>query len=125
MHIPGKIITQLAGASVGPNLIVKNSGTDDTVVVSTAATEVLLGVTPPTVTTPSGGRVDVILDGVVEVLAGGTVTRGTWQTSTAAGACVDAAPAGGTNNGVIGVALASGVSGDLVSVRLAVGTRQG
>ncbi|HSF94787.1 MAG TPA: capsid cement protein, partial [Thermohalobaculum sp.] len=64
----------------------------------------------------SGDRVDVQMSGIAEVDCAGTITRGALVTSNATGQAVAAAPAAGTNNGVIGIAMASYVSGDVGEV---------
>ena len=72
-----------------------------------------------------GQDMRVQLYGIAEVKLGGTVTRGGLITSDAGGDGVAAAPAAGTNSGVIGRSMASGVSGDIIPVMLAIGTHQG
>lgn len=105
-----------AGGTVRPNRIVKIGAADQAVVEAAAAADLPVGVSAPTVTVGSGERVDVVMSGVHEVIAGGAVTRGTWVASDANGAAVAASPAAGVNNGVIGVALESAVAGDLFAV---------
>ena len=56
---------------------------------------------------------------------GGTVTRGNFVTTDASGFGAAAAPAAGTNNRVIGRALWSGVSGDIIPVLLSLTQFQG
>jgi hypothetical protein len=114
-----------AGASVGPNLIVKIGAADQTVIPGAAATDRFVGVSAQSITTPTGERVDVIYNGQYEIKAGGTITRGAPITSDATGQGVVAAPAAGTNNGIVGWALEAAVSGDLFSVLIAPATFQG
>ena len=85
----------------------------------------MIGVSDMSADVASGGRCDVRLSGVAEVDAGGTITRGALITSDASGKAVAAAPATGVNNRVIGFALASAVSGDIVDVFLTPSTLQG
>ena len=118
-------IPLLAGASVTPNRLVKLGAADQTVILSTAAADKSIGVSSPNITTSTGDRVDVIVGGVAEVVSGGTVTRGDRITSDANGAGVTAAPAAGTNNFCVGIALDSAVSGDIFSVLIAPQTFQG
>lgn len=118
-------IPLLAGASVTPNRLVKIGAADQTVILSTAASDKSIGVSAPLITTATGAVVDVAIGGVAEVIAGGTVTRGDRITSDANGAGVTAAPAAGTNNFVVGIALESAVSGDVFSVLLVPQVLQG
>lgn len=137
----GLILNYTAGGTINQRRIVKfsTSGTtgDKVVVQAAAATDLLLGVskvpqgqdqrviqsgsTPPTipvVTSAAGDRIDIIHSGVAEVDYGGTITRGQLVTSDADGKAVAAAPAAGVNNRVIGIAMLSGVDGDVGAVML-------
>lgn len=120
---PGKIMSFDAGAAISGNRIVKLSA-DATVVQGAAATDALLGVSDQN-GAASGERIDVTLDGVAEITLGGTVTRGALLTSDANGKGVAAAPSAGVNNRIIGMALVSGVSGDIIDVLLSQGSMQG
>ena len=66
----------------------------------------------------SGKRVNVMLTGVAEVKLGGTVARGDMVTCDASGEGVKATVAG---NYTVGVAVASGVDGDIIPVLLSQG----
>lgn len=112
-----------AGGAISANLIVKLSA-DDTIVAAAAATDSVLGVLGE-IDAESGDHVDVVLAGVAEVVYGGNVTRGALLTSDANGKAVAAAPASGVNNRILGVALESGVSGDIGSVLIAHSSMQG
>lgn len=114
-----------AGGTIAPNLLVKIGAADQTVIAAAAATDKILGVSVMNITALSGDRVDVVVNGEYEVKLGGTVARGDFITSDASGLGVAAAPAAGTNNGVVGMALEAGVAGDLIAVQLSPGTRQG
>jgi hypothetical protein len=115
-----------AGAGgVAQYQIVKLGAADGEVVAAAAVGDTLIGVSVQPGTAAQGQRVDVAIDGVVEVLAGGTITRGAWLTTTASGQAVAAAPSAGVNNGVIGVALQSAVAGDVIPCLLAQGRIQG
>jgi hypothetical protein len=115
MNHPGVTHNFVAGGAIGANRIVKFGSGDTTVLQATAATESLLGVTTE-IAALITERCDVILSGVAEVEYGGVVTRGARLTADADGKAV-AASAG---NRVIGIAMVSGVSGDIGSVLLAV-----
>ncbi len=111
------------GAAILPYTIVKFGAAEDTVINSTATvTDVLVGVAGPlglTATDISNGAlVDVALTGIAEVVLGGTVTRGARLTSNATGQGLNAAPAAGVNNPVIGIALQSGVLNQIIPVLL-------
>lgn len=114
----------VAEAAINANRIVKFGTTDDFMVQGAAATDALMGVVEG-VAPALGERCDVVLVGIAEVKLGGTVARGGPVTSDATGQGVAAAPAAGSNNRVIGYALASGVSGDIVPVQLAQHSLQG
>lgn len=117
----------LAGGTINPYRIVKFGSDDNTVILAAAATDSLLGVVdiPAQSSASSGERVDVVLTGVTEVEYGGTVTRGQELTSDANGRAVAASPAAGVNNRIIGIALKSGVVGDIGSVLLSQSVKQG
>ena len=115
----------LAGEDIAPNLIVKIGSADQTVVKAAAATDKPIGVSVQSITAASGSRADVVVGGVYEIKAGGTISRGDRITSDASGKAVAAAPAAGTNNGIIGFALEAAVSGDLVAVLISPQTYQG
>jgi hypothetical protein len=66
-----------------------------------------------------------MMTGISRAIAGGTITRGTWLTMTTGGQVIAAAPGAGTNNGVIGIALASASANDVIPVLLLPGRIQG
>lgn len=113
-----------AGGAINANSIVKYGAGDYAVLQSAAATDKSIGVATE-VTTVSGDRIDVVLIGIADVKLGGTVTRGDRITSDASGNGVTAAPAAGTNNFVVGIAITSGVSGDIIPVFVKAQTVQG
>ena len=105
-------------------LIAKFGADDDTLSQATASTEELVGVLQHT-TSAAGDEVRVMLDGISRVVLGGTVTRGNYLTSDANGKAVAAAPGAGVNAYMIGVAMASGVAGDIIPAHLSPGRIQG
>ncbi len=105
-------------------LIAKFGADDDTLSQATASTEELVGVFQHTTTT-AGDEVRVMLDGISRVVLGGTVARGNYLTSDANGKAVAAAPGPGVNAYVIGQALASGVAGDIIPLRIEICRIQG
>ena len=97
---------------------------DDTMSLATAATDLLIGVFQHT-TANAGDEVRFMIEGVTRVKIGGAVTRGNPLTSDASGQGVAAAPAAGSNARIIGIALASGASGDIISMLLSPSVMQG
>lgn len=114
----------VAEAAIAIHRIVVFGSTDDFVIQGSAATQPLIGICN-FINPIAGERVDILMAGIGEVRLGGPVTRGGLITSDATGQGVAAAPAAGTNNGVIGRALMSGVSGDIIKVLVNPGTFQG
>ena len=97
---------------------------DDTMSLAAAATDMLAGVFQHATSTV-GDEVRVMLDGITKIKLGGTVTRGQPLTSDASGQAVAAAPAAGTNVRIIGIATASGVAGDIITMLIAPSVMQG
>ena len=124
MRNQGLIKTFNAGGAIARSLIVKFGADERTVVAGAAATDKLIGVADD-VAAVSGDPVDVVLSGVATVRYGGTVAFGDLLTSDASGQAVTAAPATGANNRIIGVAMVSGVSGDLGAVLISQTSLQG
>ena len=116
--------TFVAGAALNPNQLVKYGVDDNTVIPAAAATDSIIGSTGA-IGADLGDRVDVTLIGVEEVSYGGNVTRGDLVTSDANGAVVTAAPVAGTNARIAGIAMVSGVLGDIGSVLIKPGSMQG
>lgn len=112
--------TLIAGAAVAKNRIVKFGSADTAAVQAAAAADFLIGVSD-NLGAASGEPFDVIMDGIALVEYGGNVTRGALLTADADGKAVTAAPAATATARVIGVAMVSGVSGDIGSVRIAPG----
>ena len=105
-------------------LIAKPGADDDTFSQATASTEELVGVFQH-VTTAAAEEIRIMLTGVTRVVLGGTVTRGGQLTSDAAGKAVAIGAVAGTNYGVIGRAMASGVAGDIIPMLLCQSRAQG
>lgn len=112
--------TLIAGAAVAKNRIVKFGSDDSTAIQASAATDKSIGVSD-NLGAASGDTFDVIIDGIALVEYGGNVTRGDMLTADSNGKAVAAAPTATNSVRVIGVAMASGVSGDIGSVRIAPG----
>lgn len=111
-----------AGGAIISNSFVKFGSDDDTVVQAAAAADSVIGavnmVAAPGLGAVSGDRVDVELIGIVDIKLGGSVTRGGLVTSDAAGKAIAATAAAGSNVRAAGIALASGVAGEIIPVLL-------
>lgn len=116
--------TLIAGAAVAKNRIVKFGTSDTAAIQAAAATDASIGVSD-NLGAASGEPFDVIIDGIALVEYGGNVTRGAVLTSDADGKAVTAAPTGGAEHRIIGIAMVSGVSGDIGSVRISPCTMHG
>lgn len=102
-------------AAINARRIVKFDGTTKTLVLqAAAAADASIGVITE-VAAAASERVDVVLQGVTYVEAGGTFNPGAMLTSDASGRAVAAVPSAGTNNRIVGIALEeSTAAGDLV-----------
>jgi hypothetical protein len=107
--------TLIAGGAVAKNRIVKFGSSDTAAVQAAAATDLLVGVSD-NLGADAGEPFDVIVDGIALVEYGGNVTRGALLTADSDGKAVAAAPAAAATARVIGVAMVSGVAGDIGSV---------
>jgi hypothetical protein len=113
-----------AEGAIARYTIVKVGAADYGVLAAAAATDKIIGVTTE-VDATIGERTDVIFSGIADVKLGGTVARGDLVTANASGHGVTAAPGVGANNRIIGFALVSGVSGDIIPVMISQGSVQG
>lgn len=107
MRSDGFIKTFDAGAAITKKRIVMVGAADNEAITATAGA-VAIGVSAE-VDVLSGDTVDVIMSGTPDVEYGGAVTRGARLASDATGRAVAAA----TADECIGVALESGVAGDI------------
>lgn len=113
-----------AEGAISANSIVKVGANDYGILQGAAATDKLIGITTE-IAASSGERTDVVLEGIADLKLGGTVARGDLVTSDASGQGVTAAPAAGSNNRIVGMAIISGVAGDIIPVKVAPGSFQG
>ncbi|MCA1381293.1 capsid cement protein [Bradyrhizobium sp. BRP23] len=113
-----------AEGAISANSIVKVGANDYGILQGAAATDKLIGITTE-VAAVLGERADVVLEGIADLKLGGAVARGDLLTSDATGQGVTAAPAAGSNNRIIAMALISGVAGDVIPVKVAPGSLQG
>lgn len=109
--------SMVAEAAISAYRIVKVGAADGQVLTAAAATDLSIGVVE-NVAPAIGERCSVVMVGVAEITLGGTVARGAAVTSDASGRAVTAS----AGNRRIGIALASGVVGDVVEVLLSPGT---
>lgn len=114
----------LAEGAITAQRIVKVGAADYGVLQAAAVSDKLIGVATE-IDAASGERIDVVHEGIADLKIGGTVARGDLLTSDASGQGVTAAPSAGTNNRIVGMALVSGVTGDIIPVLLSVGSFQG
>jgi hypothetical protein len=112
-NIPSLVLNYTSGAAVAANRIVKLAS-DTTVIQGAAAADALIGVTNELAATASGQSLDIVMGGVAEIEAGGSITRGALITSDTVGRAVTATE----DNRVIGVALKSASTSDIIPVLL-------
>ena len=118
MATPGIYKNFEAEGEIGPYVIVTHGTADYAVKAATGATVALVGTTDE-LGKLSNGRVDVCTGGIPEVALGGTVAAGDPLTSDASGKAVKATAAG---NRILGFALVSGASGDILPYQYSLGT---
>ena len=119
--------TFFAGATINPARLVKFGADDQTVLQGAAGTDLIFGVSdaPPLHAAATGERVDVVFIGIQPVTYGGTVTRGEKVMSDSSGRAISATAGNGANVNTAGIAMVSGVVGDLGSIFLSPGSFQG
>ncbi len=118
MRNEGLIKSFTPGAAVAAYRIVKHDTSDSVVIQGASATNKLIGVANHVGAEATDDTVDIVMSGIAEVEYGGTVARGDLLTSNATGQATATTTA---NNRTIGVAMNSGVSGDIGSVNIAPG----
>lgn len=108
-----------ASAAIGGNRIVAFSDVAASAKIAVAASAIVpaIGVSDA-MGADAGGMCDVVLAGVVPVVAGGVVTAGAPLMSDAAGAAIVATALAATTRRIIGFALQPGVAGDLIHICL-------
>jgi hypothetical protein len=110
------IKTFVASGAIGHRRFVKFTANDGEVALATAATDKIAGVTDFPSGAASGERIDVVMFGPAEVVAGGAITPGALITAGAAGVAVAAAPSAGTSVTTGGFSMVGAASGDFVPV---------
>jgi Uncharacterized conserved protein (DUF2190) len=123
----GLVKAFFAGAAISPARLVKFDTDDRTVIQGAAAADFVFGVSDntPISAAAAGERVDVTIGGIAPVTYGGTVTRGQLLMSDSTGRAITATAAAGTNIRTAGVAMVSGVVGDVGAISLSPGSFQG
>jgi hypothetical protein len=123
----GLVKTFTAGAAINPARLVKFGADDQTVLQGAAGSDLVFGVSdaPPLPAAATGERVDVVFTGIQPVTYGGTVTRGEKLMSDSSGRAITATASNGANVNTAGIAMVSGVVGDLGSIFLFPGSFQG
>lgn len=112
-----RIYTFLADAALAAYKAVKAGSDDEHVAVCSAATDKIVGIVQ-SVSTAAEDSIEVAMPGGgAKALLGGTVAVGDLLTSDANGALIATTTA---NNRVIAVAMAAGVSGDVIGVEVQV-----
>jgi hypothetical protein len=115
----------IAGAAIPANTFVKWDSVDGQVIKATAATDFIIGATGELGADAAGDRVDIVISGIAEIKAGGTITRGAKVTADSNGDAVATSAAAGSNQRVAGIAFASAVDNDIFQVLLAPSEYQG
>ncbi|MDP1655707.1 MAG: DUF2190 family protein [Hylemonella sp.] len=105
--------------------IVKFGAADGGVLVAAAAADKMIGVTDRIAAAVAGDRIDVVRQGIAEVLYGDTIAAGDLLTADASGRAIVATAAAGVNVRIIGVAEVAGVVGDIGSFIVDHGSFQG
>lgn len=109
-------LSYVANATVNPYRIVKFDTADNLVIQGAAATDTTIGINQSPQAALVNQQVMLAFQGVGKVELGGSVTRGDLLTSDSVGRAVTSLAA--PTDRVIGVALQSGVLGDIVRVSI-------
>lgn len=117
MANPTLIKSFIAPAAVAGRTLVTFAAADGEVAEASAVSDPLLGIAEQ-IGSRDNDRVDVIVAGIAEAVAGGNITRGDALTANASGQVVTSAA--GTDR-IIGLALQSGVANDIIDVLIAQG----
>lgn len=125
MPNPVLIKTFVAEAAITAYRVVKIGAADGQVLHAAANSEAMFAVADALGQATVNGRVECVMDGTAEVEYGGTVARGDFLTADSSGRAIASAPGAGVNHRIIGIALVSGVVGDIGLVQLAPGRIQG
>jgi len=114
-----------AAGAISARRIVKVSGAGN-VAQTTGVSDGLFGICSQPGGAALGERCDTTLTGIEDVEAGAAFAAGARLTSDAQGRAINAAPAAGVNNDIIGIALVDATAaGDIIPVLIGRQTLQG
>jgi len=116
---PGLIKTYEASGAVPGNCIVQAGPVEGTVVAASGSAGSFLGVSGQ-LAAADGAAVEIVHSGIVDVQLGASVSFGDWITSDDLGCAVKAAPGQGETCEVIGKALETGSSGDIIRMLMTI-----
>jgi len=111
-------IPRTAGGAISANTLVKPHSTAGQVVAASAATDKVIGVAyivDPDGAAASGEVIDVVVQGIAEVKAGGSIADGDLVAADSSGYVVASTTA---THRIVGVALSAAASGDIIPVLL-------
>lgn len=112
-----KIYVFKCAAALAKGVCVKAGADDDHVVVCSAATDKIIGITQVATTTAEDPVEVALVGGGAKALAGGTIAMGDLLTSDSNGALIATTTA---NNRVIAVAMQAAVANDILGVEVVV-----
>ena len=129
-RFPGQPVPVASESILTDGMIVRVGSADNTVRLPGGAspTTSLLGcmMRPDGSACAAGDTIDLVLNGVYPLIAGGTITRGDWVTSGGTdGSVITETAIAGVNVAVVGQALESAVSGDRVACTINPFMKQG
>jgi hypothetical protein len=112
------IVSFVALATITGRALVTFGAADGEVAIATSISDTIIGVAERVGSNDENNRCDVIVGGIAEAIAGGTITRGDVLTAGAAGVC---AVASNATDRIVGIAMASAIAGDYLDVLIAQG----
>lgn len=112
MANPNFIKTYAAPVAIAGRRVVAVGAADGQAVTASAVTSPAIGISEQ-IGSRSNGMCDVILAGIAEAVAGGTITRGDRLTSNGTGAVILSTA---ETDRIVGVALQSAVANDIINV---------
>lgn len=115
-NIPGLIATCVAATAIPRYTIVALNAADDSVELANSVSDPLLGVSAEPADIAKGERIDVIVNGITEVRAGGSITKGAWLTVDSSGRAVTASAA--TNERIGRALTAANKANDIISIEI-------
>lgn len=116
MANPNFIKSMACAAAIAGRRVVAVGASDFAAVTASAVSSPAIGISEQIGSRLNDTVVDVILSGTAEAVAGGTITRGDRLTSNGSGAVITSTA---ETDRIVGVALQSAVSGDIINVLIA------